>query len=155
MPYTVARASSADSHEIALLLRASIIELCGLDHGDNPDRYKAWLKNKTAANVESWIDGPGAAFVVQDQEKRILGFAMGTPKGHIPLMHVLPDARLTGVSKTLMRALEDTFRDRGLDEAHLSSTLTAERFYKSVGYAETGETKTQLDMTFRCFKKGL
>jgi len=70
-------------------------------------------------------------------------------------MNVLPDARLTGVSKTLMRALEDTFRDRGLDEAHLSSMLTAERFYKSLGYAEIGETKTQFDMTFRCFKKGL
>jgi len=59
MPYTVARASSADSHEIALLLRASIIELCGLDHGDNPDRYEAWMKNKSAPNIESWIDGRG------------------------------------------------------------------------------------------------
>jgi len=155
MPYTVARASSADSHEIAKLLRRSIIELCQSDHGDEPDRYEAWLKTKSADQVEKWIDGPGGAFVAQDQDKRILGFVMGSPSGQVLMTHVLPEARFTGVSKALMRAVEDYFRDRGLDLAHLNSTGTADRFYRAIGYTETGGSETQLDMTFRAFQKAI
>lgn len=155
MPFTVMRASSADAHEIAQLLRRSIVELCTSDHGNDPDRIEPWLARKTAESIETWIDGPGGTFVAQDHDKKVLGFGMGSPQGHVLLNYVLPEARFTGVSKALMRAVEDYFRDRGLDEVHLKSTSTAEGFYRGLGYTETGESDTDLDMTFRGFKKAI
>lgn len=155
MPYTVERASSADAHEIAELLRRSILELCTTDHGDDPDRFEPWLARKTAETIETWIDGPGGAFVAQDHNRKILGFGLGSPKGHVLLIYVHPEARFTGVSKSLMCTIEDYFRDRGLDEVHLKSTSTAEGFYKGLGYQETGESDVDLDMNFRGFKKAI
>ncbi len=155
MPYTIARASSAYSHEIAELLRRSITELCTFDHGDDPDRLGPWLETKTAETVEGWIDGPGGAFMAQDQDRKILGMAMGNPQGQILLNYVLPDVRFSGISKALMRAVEGYFQDRGLEEVFLNSTATAERFYRALGYVETGQSEVADNMTFRSFKKAI
>jgi GNAT superfamily N-acetyltransferase len=51
---------------------------------------------------------------------------------------VSPDARFRGVSKALMRALEDGARELGLPACSLESTETARRFYLSIGYSEAG-----------------
>ncbi|WP_082837021.1 GNAT family N-acetyltransferase [Labrenzia sp. OB1] len=155
MPFTIIAASSADSHEIAIVLRRSIMELCSDDHDNNPKKYEPWLKNKTAANIENWIHGQGGVFTAVDPHRKVLGVAMGSPDGEVLLNYVLPDVRCTGISKMLMRTLEDYFRDRGLERARLTSTETARRFYHSLGYSETDEIETRRGMTFRRFEKVL
>ncbi|POF29344.1 GNAT family N-acetyltransferase [Roseibium marinum] len=155
MPFTIIAANSADSHEIATLLHRSILELCTADHGNDPEKYEPWLKNKTAANIESWINGQGGVFTAIDPHRKVLGVAMGSPDGEVLLNYVLPDVRCMGVSKMLMRTLEDYFRDRGLDTARLKSTETASRFYHLIGFTETGEIETRRGMTFREFEKVL
>ncbi|MTH96325.1 GNAT family N-acetyltransferase [Roseibium sp. RKSG952] len=155
MPYRISPASSADSHEIAALLRRSIIKLCVPDHGGDPEKYESWLENKTPENVEKWISGPGRMFVAQDTDRRILGVAMGSPDGHVLLNYVLPEARFSGVSRALLGAVEDYFRDCFVDVSCLKSTGTAERFYRARGYVETGEVDVRKDMSFRSFRKDL
>ncbi|PVB63643.1 GNAT family N-acetyltransferase [Labrenzia sp. 011] len=155
MPFTITAANSADSHEIAAVLRRSILELCTADHGNDPEKYEPWLRNKTAANIENWIHGQGGVFTAVDPHRKVLGVAMGAPDGEVLLNYVLPEVRGMGISKMLMRALEDYFRDRGLDRVRLASTKTARRFYLSIGYAEAGETHTGRGMTFPVFEKVL
>ncbi len=155
MPFTVLPASSANADEIAVLLRRSIVELCSIDHGGNPERYEPWLGNKTAETVERWIHGAGRVFCAIDHTRRVIGVAMGSAEGEVLLNYVLPEARFTGVSKSLMRAVEEYFQDRGLEMSHLKSTATAENFYRSLGYVETGEPEHRRGMTFRYFAKGL
>ncbi|MEP4766981.1 MAG: GNAT family N-acetyltransferase [Roseibium sp.] len=155
MPFTVEPANSVDAHEIAKLLHRSIIELCTDDHAGDPGRYEPWLDNKTAENVDSWISGTGKCFTAIDENRKVLGVALGRLDGHVLLIYVLPEARFTGVSKALIRALESCFQDRGLDDIHVKSTATAERFFRSLGYSETGETDVQNYMTFHTFKKAI
>lgn len=155
MPFTILTASSADSHEIANVLRRSILELCSADHGNDPRRFEPWLRNKTAADVEDWIHGNGRVFNAVDERRRVIGVAMGSPDGEVLLNYVLPEARNSGVSKMLMRAVEDYFRERGVETARLKSTETADRFYRSIGYIETGEVEARKGMTQRQFEKAL
>ncbi|MES0882200.1 GNAT family N-acetyltransferase [Roseibium sp. SCP14] len=155
MPFTIVPANCTDAEEIAVLLRRSIIELCQNDHGNSPERYEPWLKNKTAENVERWIRGPGRVFSAVDQNRRVVGISMGTPDGEVVLNYVLPEARYCGVSKMLMNAIEDYFRDRGLSSSILNSTCTAENFYRSIGYSETGRVELHREMMCRQFRKAL
>ncbi|MEP3047358.1 MAG: GNAT family N-acetyltransferase [Roseibium sp.] len=155
MPFTIELANSAYSHEVVAVLHRSITELCEADHANDPGRYAPWLENKTAENVEAWITEAGRCFTAVDETRNVLGVALGRPDGRVLLMYVSPEARYTGVSKALMRALEGYFQDRGLDEVHLMSTKTAEQFYRSLGYSETGDTTIENDMSFRAFKKAI
>lgn len=155
MPFTITPAISANAREIAILLRRSITELCVADHGGDPERYGPWLANKTTENVEAWINGPGRVFSAHDRGGKVIGVAMGSTDGEVQLNYVLPEARFSGVSKMLMRAVEDYFVARGLTVSRLKSTETATRFYRSIGYAETGEVEIRRAMTFRQFEKGL
>ncbi|WP_417689598.1 GNAT family N-acetyltransferase [Roseibium sp.] len=155
MPFTIETASSADAHEIAALLRRSIVELCTEDHDGDPGRYKAWVANKTADQVEKWIGEPGCFFSARDADGKVLGVAAGTLDGAITLNYVLPEARFSGVSKALMRAVERHFREWGIEEASLESSATARRFYLSLGYEETGTGKRVGGMAFSRLSKSL
>lgn len=155
MPFTIVPASSVDSEEIANLLRRSIRELCQADHQIDPDRVEPWLKNKTADNVERWIHGPGRVFSAMDLQRSVIGVGMGSPEGEVLLNYVATEARFSGVSKMLMRAVEDYFRDRGLTTSVLQSTGTAENFYRSIGYVETGQAELHRGMICRKFEKAL
>ena len=66
----------------------------------------------------------------------IVAVGMVTDAGEVLLNYVSPDARLSGVSRALLKALED--REHGAILCRLESTETARRFYHSNGYIETG-----------------
>ena len=61
-----------------------------------------------------------------------------TDAGTIGLNYVSPDARLRGVSRGQLRALEVRAAERGNHRCSLASTETARRFYLSNGYVEDG-----------------
>ena len=52
--------------------------------------------------------------------------------------YVSPDARFRGVSRALLRALEERAIERGNVRCTLTSTETARRFYQANGYVEDG-----------------
>ena len=131
------RARAIDADEAAAVLRASISTLCVADHGNDAEFLAGWLANKTPGNVRAWIEGPGR-FVVAEEHGQILGVGAVVPSGEITLNYVLPEARFRGVSKAVLAALEAHLRTQGHTHATLTSTRTAHRFYRAMGYVDAG-----------------
>lgn len=132
-------ATAPDAPAIASVLRRSIEQLCREDHQGLAERIEPWLRNKTAAIVESWIAARGTRIVVADAANAILGVGGASDKGEILLNYVAPDARFRGVSKTVLTALETWLTSKGTDACRLDSTATARRFYLDRGYQEVGQ----------------
>jgi len=155
---SVEETDPADAAEIAVLLQRSILELCVADHGNDPKKLDPWLANKTPNSVCRWIAAPGcllSACLKDNTGRRIAGVAMGNEAGEVLLNYVHPEMRYSGVSKALMAAVEGYFVGRGLVHARLTSTRTAERFYRSIGYVETGKIDLHRGMPVLPFQKDL
>ena len=138
MSIRVRRARAADAREAAAVLRASISALCVADHGNDPEVLRQWLANKTPDDVRSWIEGPGR-FVVAEERGRIVGVGATVPPGEITLNYVLPETRFRGVSKAVLDTLETHLRAQGRTRVTLTSTRTAHRFYRRMGYVDAAE----------------
>lgn len=133
----IRRATIEDAREACALLRRSITELCLLDHGGDPKFLAKWLSNKTVENVRRWI--LKTHFFVAEEGGALLGCAAMTGSGKITLHYVAPEARFRGVSKALMLQLEGIANALGIPECSLESTQTARRFYRSLGYVDSGQ----------------
>jgi len=131
-----ARLDEADA--VCAVLRRSIEELCGIDHGNDPSLLGAWLANKTPENVVTWIEANPTGFIVGVDPDGIVGVGSVTGAGAITLNYVAPWARFQGVSKGLLRALESHAVGSGATACTLISTQTAHQFYLSCGYTDTG-----------------
>jgi len=126
------RARIDDAAAACLVMRRSIIELCTPDHGGDAQLLGRWLSNKTAENVKRWISQ--AHFFVAEEAGSMLGVAAMDNSGKITLNYVSPDARFRGVSKALVRCMEEDAKARGIEECWLETTQTALRFYRDLGY---------------------
>lgn len=139
MPFSVTPARPPQAEAIAETLRRSIGELCAADHHGDPQALARWLANKTATTVLHWLDDADLLTLVAAVDTgAIAGVAQVRAQGEITLNYVSPDHRYSGVSRALMRALEDHLRDIGLTAARLTSTATARRFYLAQGYEANG-----------------
>ncbi|WP_158292216.1 GNAT family N-acetyltransferase [Paracraurococcus ruber] len=132
-------ARAADAGPACDLARRSITELCVADWRGDPQVLAAWLANKVPAEFRRWIGRADRAVCVAEREDgRLAGVGMVAWRGEIQLNYVAPEARFQGVGKALMAHMEGHLRDRGVAQASLFSTQVAARFYRSLGYAETG-----------------
>src|ERR1041384_5849816 len=120
------------------VIRRSIIELCAADHHNDPAILERWLANKTAEIVASWICKPGNSVLLAVEGNAVLAVGSATEEGEITLNYVSPEARVRGVSRALIAALETPAGGRGNARCGLVSTETARRFYRSAGYTEDG-----------------
>ena len=127
-----------DAAEAAIVLRRSIIELCGADHRDDPALLAAWLSNKTPETIAGWMQRIDASYLVAVERGALAAVGAVTDAGEILLNYVSPDARFRGVSRALLAALETRAWERGATRCTLTSTETARRFYRARGYEETG-----------------
>jgi GNAT superfamily N-acetyltransferase len=131
--FTIRKAMPADAEEGCLLLRRSIIELCQLDHQNDPDVIHAWIANKTPENWMRWI-ASSADFIVSEEGKRLSGVSMMSGNGNILLNYVLPDSRFRGISKAMLAQLEASAAHKNLRAVQVTTTKTALRFYTALGY---------------------
>ena len=136
MSVTIRKATIADAEAACAVLRRSIIELCVADHHNDPAILAHWLSNKRPENIASWIALPDSTMLLAVEGKDVLGVGSVTDAGEITLNYVSPDARFRGVSRQLMQALEARAKQSGNIRCHLTSTMTARRFYLSRGYRE-------------------
>jgi GNAT superfamily N-acetyltransferase len=140
-----ARAEDADA--ACHVLRRSIAELCVADHRHDPEILQAWLASKQPGIVASWIAKPDNSMLVAVEAGVILAVGSITDAGEIQLNYVSPDARFRGISRALLKALEDRALERGNPNCHLISTETARRFYLSAGYVEDGPPQGKFGTT--------
>ena len=120
------------------VLRASIVEPCTIDHGNDPAILGRWLAGKTPENVASWIADPVASLLLAIEGEVVLAVGSVRDSGEITLNYVSPSARFRGASAALLKALEARAAERGNTTCHLVSTETAHRFYLARGYVDTG-----------------
>jgi GNAT superfamily N-acetyltransferase len=137
-------ATPEDAEAACNVLRRSIVELCQLDHRGDQGVIEHWLSNKTAENVRAWISAANNIVLVAVDDEAILGVAAMTRSGCVTLNYVRPESRFEGVSKALLTSLEREARMLGLSALTLSSTKTAERFYRAAGFVED-TSKAQSD----------
>ena len=109
---TVRPARLQDAEVAAALLRASIRKLCTADHGDDPAVIARWLANKTADQFRTWVEAPGW-IVAAERDGQLVGIGQAFPSGQISLNYVLPEARFSGVGKSVLRSLEEHIRLSG------------------------------------------
>ena len=131
-----------DAEAMCVVLCRSIKELCASNHKDDPETLDAWLNNKTPENVRSWIDSPDQRVLVAVGSEGVCGVGAVAASGEILLNYVSPDARFRGVSKMLLRHLEEHLCANGVTTATLTSTQIAHRFYLGAGYEDDGPPNT-------------
>jgi GNAT superfamily N-acetyltransferase len=140
-------AVKADAVAACSVLRASIAELCTLDHHNDRKILSRWLANKTPENVASWIDDPDASMLLAVEGDVVLAVGAVKDDGEITMNYVSPQARFRGASSALLRALEARAAERGSASCHLLSTETAHQFYLARGYADVGAAQHKFGTT--------
>ncbi|MCW6507634.1 GNAT family N-acetyltransferase [Lichenifustis flavocetrariae] len=68
----------------------------------------------------------------------ILAAGSVTDAGEITLNDVSPEARFLGISRAKMQSLEQRASARGSTRCTLTSTESAHRFYRALGYVDDG-----------------
>jgi GNAT superfamily N-acetyltransferase len=124
------------------VLRRSITECCGADHGGQPQVLANWLGNKTADNVASWIASPSNFTLVALRDGELVGVALLTQAGKLSLCYVLPEALHAGIGKALLLGVEEQARSWGISVLRLHSTAAGRDFYARNGYVLAGKEKS-------------
>ena len=138
----VRQAGVADAEACSAVLCASIRELCTADHHGDEQIIARWLDNKTPETLRSWIQSPESTLYVAEIDGRVAGVGgvtSGTSGSEVTLNYVSPNYRNLGVSKAVLNELEKALHDRGVRDAHLTSTTTAHDFYRKAGWLDSGE----------------
>ncbi len=148
-------ATPCDAACACKVVRRSISECCGEDHGNDAAILEAWLGNKTAENVEAWILSPANFSVVAVADNAVAGIAMLTRGGKIVLCYVSPEQRFSGIGKALLQALEAQAKTWNLRTLSVVSTTTAKTFYARNGYSQRGTIQSPFGIELISFSKRL
>ncbi len=100
----------------------------------------AWTARRVARHIES----RDSLVVLSREDSRMLGFGImfcGEHRSHLSLLAVEPTARRAGVGTALVNWLETSAGIAGtffIDLEVRAENLTAQRFYRRLGYEERG-----------------
>jgi GNAT superfamily N-acetyltransferase len=132
-------AQAADAEPACALVRRSILELCKLDHANDPLTLEGWLCNKTPENMEVWITTPGTTCFLAEIDGALAGVGVVTDYGEVLLAYVAPEFRFRGVTKTLLERMERHAHAQHADRMSLTTTDTAHPFFLARGYTPEEE----------------
>ena len=128
------QAQPGDAEPACALVRRSILELCKLDHQNDPLTLEGWLCNKTPENMKVWITTPGTTCFLADMEDALAGVGVVTDYGEVLLAYVAPEFRFRGVTKALLERMETHAKAQHADRMSLTTTDTAHAFFLARGY---------------------
>ncbi len=132
-----------DVEVISAILCASIRQLCGRDHENDPIRIRQWLANKTPESIAAWLANPQLILFLALHDGHPGGVGGFFDHGELVLNYVDPAHRFCGVSRAILAHFETECARRGLRKAMLASTETAHQFYRAAGWRDVGETGTK------------
>jgi GNAT superfamily N-acetyltransferase len=127
-----------DAPQAVEVLRASIAQLCTMDHQNDPETLEQWLRNKTTQHFERWLNASGALVLVAEVDAMVRGVGMIHDSGEIRLCYVCPGFERTGLGRALLEAAESWAAASGLKMLRLQSSATARAFYERLGYVSAG-----------------
>lgn len=128
-------AQPEDAQAMAALRAASIRELCSADHHDDPAAIADWIGQPD--KFVRLLERSDLHLVVAEIEGQLVGLG-GVSGDTVTLNYVHPDYRFRGVSKGLMQAVEALLKGAGTVTGRLASSVTAVRFYHSIGWVDAG-----------------
>ena len=152
---TVRRAVEADIPAMSEVLTRSIIELCALDHKNDPAAIASWTANKTPDGVRRILEDPDVQLFVAEHDGVVAAVGCVQSGNEIGLNYVHPAHRFKGFSCALLAAMEHAMREAGLTEARLKATQTAHDFYRANGWHDAGEAYTGRWIEARPMRKRL
>ena len=132
--HEIREARPDEAGDIAGLMRASITELCIVDHGGDQAKIDKWLENKTEKEVRGWLLRSDRSIFVIDGTGGIAGAGCHDRRGVVLMNYIAPAHRLQGLSSAMLKHLERSMREAGIIEARLVSTATAQEFYEGRGW---------------------
>ena len=133
------QAQPGDAELACALVRRSILELCKLDHGNDPLTLEGWLCNKTPQNMQFWITTPGTTCFIAEIGGELAGVGVVTDYGEVLLAYVAPEFRFRGVTSTLLEEMEGHAKAQHADRMSLTTTDTARAFFMARGYSPEEE----------------
>lgn len=117
------------------LRAASIRELCGADHCDDPAAIARWIGGPD--KFADLLEQGDAVLVVAELDGAMAG--LGGFRGDlVTLNYVHPAYGRRGVSTAIMRVIESRMLASGIAVGRLNSTATALGFYRGIGWTEAG-----------------
>ena len=135
IPFSIRRATSADSEAIMRVHLASIHTLCAADY--TPAQIVAWTARFKVEGYARAMDKGMEVMFVADMNGETVGFS--SLGGHeVRAVYVDPQLTRRGIASALLTEVEGEARDRGIATIRLDSSLTAYLFYRAKGYAESG-----------------
>ena len=136
----IVRAATLDDvDDMSDVLIASITALCVADHRNDPKAVSRWLANKRPAGIRKWFANPDNKLFVAELDGNIAAVGAISISREIIVNYVSPEHRFRGVSKVLLKTMEV---ELGPGEATLTSTATALRFYRRMGWTDAGEVES-------------
>jgi predicted N-acetyltransferase YhbS len=127
---TIRLATTEDASAISDLILRALHEVNIRDYGPDliADQSKNWTVDGVAAKMENRI-----TYVAID-DNDIVGTA-GFDGQQARTVFVRPDRHNLGVGSLLMQAVETLAIERGLNQLSLLSSITAQGFYRRLGYS--------------------
>ena len=134
---TVRPAAEADVPAMSEVMTASVTELCGADHHNDPDSIAQWVANRTHEGVRAMMARPGQQFFVAERQGKIAAVGAINHEGVVIFNYVSPAPIQRGEPGADAR-LEEALAAAGHAEGRLVSTVTAHRFYLEGGWIDDG-----------------
>jgi putative acetyltransferase len=110
----------------------------------------------TDENVRQFLENPDKEMrLVAELNGAIVGIgALVLASNELRACYVDPDAVRQGVGSALVARIEQIARDDGLTYLHVDSSVTAEPFYRALGYGvrERGEHVRRSGLRMLCVK---
>ncbi len=133
-------AGPADASAAVRVLRESILQLCEVDHKNEPGEVSGWLANKTTDTFLKWLGDPDLVMRVAVRDGEIVGVgSCHIASRSVVLLYVAPEHRFGGVSSLLLSDLEEVLKHHGRGQMSLESTATALAFYRARGWQPKNE----------------
>ena len=97
-----------------------------------------WSPKVTTERIKKFLENQlkGKEYtVVAEIKGKIVGFGVIVPKEkEIRAVYVSPKTKRFGIGTALLKRLEKFAKRKGINKLHLSSSITAEKFYLKNGY---------------------
>lgn len=134
--FTIRDATAEDASAAAAIIERSIRTLCIADHGNDERKITAWLADKSVERIRQMTLDRSTRVLLAARAAEIIGVTAMSDSGELALLYVDPRALGLGVGRALLEAAEDAARHWGVTTIAVDSTLTAQPFYRQMGYRE-------------------
>lgn len=125
-----------DAAAISELIHASIVQLCQLDHQNQPLELADQLSEFSVDELSEFLSDANTGWLAVQGEK-LLGFASLSPAGEIQHFYIAPEMIHCGLGSALLAALELSAREQGLGHIMLATTQSARGFFRARGFIPT------------------